>query len=238
MAETAVIAGLGPGFGEALAWKLANEGYKIAFFSRSGDYLKEFADELCEAGHEALGVPTDITEPEQVASGFERVREELGPVSVVSVQASNERGWREFSDTTVEEFRAAWEVYAFGAFLCAKHAVPDMRESGGTLLLVGTAPQMSRGQAHAYSSAKAAMKELATSLAHELWSEGIHVAHLVIDGRILNPDVYEDATEPINEEEYIDPGEAARTCWHVIDQDRSAWTSELDVRAYSEDFPS
>lgn len=230
MASTAVIVGLGPGFGEAFAWKLAREGYRVVVCSRTREYLETFAEDLRDAGHRALAVPMDITDPAQVSDGFDRIREEFGPVSLLSIQASNERGWERIRDLSHEEFTAAWEVYAFGSFLCAKQVIDEMAESGGTILFVGASRAMGRGEAHGYASASEARRGLARSLARELWPEGIHVAHVSISGPILNPDVYDETEAPITEAEYIDPEAAVESCWHLVQQDSGAWSFDLDVR--------
>jgi NADP-dependent 3-hydroxy acid dehydrogenase YdfG len=80
MSRTAVIAGVGPGLGESLAKTFVDEGCQVGLFARSASYLESLSAEL---GDDALAVQTDITSPEQVAAGFERVREEFGPVDVL-----------------------------------------------------------------------------------------------------------------------------------------------------------
>lgn len=242
MSRTAVIAGLGPGFGESFAWRLADEGYSVAVSSRTESYLESFVEDLREEGHEALAAPMDVTDPDSVAGAFETVREELGPADVVSVQASAEGGWGKLDDLTVEEFEAAWRTYGLGTYLCVREAVPQMREAdGGTVLVIGASERLGRGEAHGYVSGKAATRGLVESLARELWPEGIHVAHVSIDGYILNPDVYEGgvAGQPdgdVDEEEYIAPEAVVDTCWHLIEQDRSAWTLDLGLRPHVEEF--
>lgn len=238
MSGTAVIVGLGPGFGEAFAWRLAKEGYSVAVSSRTASYLEGFAEDLRDAGHEALAVPMDVTDPDSVARGFETVREELGPADVVSVQASAEGGWAEIDDLTVEEFEGAWRTYGLGTFLCVREAVPGMRElGGGTVLVLGASERLGRGEGHGYVSGKAATRGLVESLARELWPEGIHLAHVSIDGLIRNPDVYEDQPEGgIDEEKYLDPEAVVDACWHLVQQDRSAWTLDLDLRPHVEEF--
>jgi NAD(P)-dependent dehydrogenase (short-subunit alcohol dehydrogenase family) len=236
MPSTALIAGMGPGFGEALAWKLAEADYRIAFFARSADYLEERADELREAGHEALAVPTDVTDPAAVAKGFERVREAFGPVDVLSVQVSQEAGWARLEDLSLESFRNAWEVYCWGTFLPVREAFADMRETGGTVLVVGVTPRYGVGEGHGYVSATAAKRALTESLARELDQYGIHVVHAAVDGLILNPDLREIAPEPVREDRYLDPESVAEVCLSVIEQDAGCWTSSLDLRAPVDDL--
>lgn len=237
MASTALIAGLGPGFGVELAWKLADAGYQLAFLARSEDYLEEQAAELRDAGHEALAVPTDVTDPDAVATGFDAVRDEFGSVDVLSIQVSQEAGWSSFDDLTVEEFRTALDLYGFGTFLCAKEAFEDMRESGGTILVLGVTPRYGVGHGHGYVSACGAKRKLVESMARELGSYGIHVIHAAVDGVILNPDMEELAPKPIEEERFMDPESVAEVCLSAIEQDEGCWSSSIDLRSPVDDLP-
>jgi len=236
MASTALIVGLGPGFGEELAWKLAEAEYQVAFFARSENYLEDQAEELREAGHEALGVPTDVTDPEAVAAGFDAVREEFGSVDVMTVQVSQEAGWDRLDDLSVEAFRNAWEIYGWGTFLCVKEAFEDMRDSGGTILVLGVTPRYGIGDGHGYVSASAAKRVLTESLARELGQYGIHVVHAAVDSVILNPDMAELAPKPIEDDRYMDPESVASVCMSAIEQDDGCWSSSIDLRAPIDDL--
>lgn len=228
---TVVIAGLGPGFGEELARKLASEGHELAFFARSEEYLEAFSEDLRNEGHEAVGVPTDITDRDQVEAGFERAREAFGPVDVLAVLASDESGWATLDELSAREFRHAWELYGFGTFLCAKEAAVDMRASGdGTILVVGVTERYGKGEGHGYVSATGAKRALTASLARELSPE-VHVVHVGIDGAILNPDNRAAFEPDVEEERFIDPVSAAQVCAGLIEQDRGAWSTSLDLRA-------
>jgi NAD(P)-dependent dehydrogenase (short-subunit alcohol dehydrogenase family) len=228
MTGAAVVAGVGPGFCERLAERLGSEGYAVGLFGRSPDYLEGVAADLREAGYEALAVPTDVTDEAAVAEGFEAVRRELGPVEVLAHTASTATAAAEELDP--DRFEELWRLYAYGGLLCAREALPDMREreAGGTLLFFG-APFESGD--FAYASGKSAARSLACSLANEYGPEGVHVAHVVVAGGILNPDIYE-GDDDVNEEAYMDPEAVAETCWHLIEQDESAWTFELDLRPH------
>lgn len=236
MPSTALIAGFGPGFGEELAWKLAESDYRVALLARSEEYLDARATELRAAGHEALAVPADVTDPDAVAAGFEAIRSEFGSVDAMSVQVSQEAGWDRLDDLTLESFRNAWEVYCWGTFLCVTEAFRDMRDSGGTILVVGVTPRYGLGEGHGYVSATAAKRALTESLARELGRYGVHVVHAAVDGLILNPDMREIAPRPIEEERYMDPESVAAVCLSVIEQDAGCWTSSIDLRAPVDDL--
>jgi NAD(P)-dependent dehydrogenase (short-subunit alcohol dehydrogenase family) len=246
MARTAVVSGVGPGLGESIARKFADEGCSVALFARSGEYVADLADDLPT---DAVGVETDVSDPEEVTAGFERVREELGPVDVLVNHASG-GSWKGLRDLSADEFEQAWRVSGYGAFCCAKEAVADMLErdgdsedgteggdeAGGTIILTGaTSAVRGRDGALGFSSAKFAARGMAESMARELGPEGIHVAHVVIDGQILTPSARENEPDR-NEETFLDPDEIAENYWHLVEQDRSAWTLELDLRPHVEDF--
>ncbi|MEF8778007.1 MAG: SDR family NAD(P)-dependent oxidoreductase [Natronomonas sp.] len=233
MSQTAVIAGVGPGLGESLARKFVEEGCQVGLFARSGDYLEELAGDL---GGDTMAVSTDITDPEQVEKGFQEVREAFGPVDILVNHASG-GAWKGIRSISAAEFEQAFRVSASGALLCSQAAVEDMlTEDGGTIIFTGaTSAVRGRGGAIGFSAAKFAVRGMAESMARELGPEGIHVAHVVIDGQIATPQV-QAADDDRNEEELLDPDAIAESYWHLVTQDRSSWTLELDVRPHVEEF--
>ena len=233
MARTAVVAGVGPGLGESLVRKFAREGCQVALLARSADYLESLADDLPDPGA-GLAVPTDVSDPAAVESAFETVRESFGPVDVL-VNHASAGSWNGLMDASLDEFERAWAVNGRGAFLCSQEAVGDMLDGdGGTVIFTGaTSAVRGRGGAIGFSAAKFAARGMAEDMARELGPEGIHVAHVVIDGQIMPADGPARDRDP---ESYLDPDEIAETYWHLVEQDRSAWTLELDVRPHVEQF--
>lgn len=236
MARTAVIGGLGPGFGEALAWQLAEDGYQVAVSARSEDYLRSFAANLEDAGHEALAVPADVTEPAAVTGAFERIDEIFGAPDAVTIQFSAEGGWDRMADLTAEEFRSAWEVYGYGSFLWLDAAVDRMTDSGGAVLVVGASPRYGLGDGHGFASACAAKRVLALSAARELGTYGIHIVHAAVDSVILNPDIEAIAPEPIEHDRFLDPDSVAEVCHSLLEQDEGCWTTSVDLRPRIDDY--
>ncbi|SDL98840.1 NADP-dependent 3-hydroxy acid dehydrogenase YdfG [Halogranum gelatinilyticum] len=229
MPRTAVVAGVGPGLGASIARKLASEDCQVALLARSVDYLQELADEL---GEGALAVPADLAEPAEVRDAFATVRDELGAVDILVNHASGS-AWKGLQDLSVDEFQGVWEVAARGGFVCSQEALSDMLAGdGGTVIFTGaTSSVRGRDGALGFSSAKFAVRGMAESMARELGPEGIHVAHVVLDGGILPPD-----REVANPEEYLDPDAIAESYWQLVEQDESAWTLELDLRPHVEEF--
>ncbi len=228
MSQTAIIAGVGPGLGEALARRFAREKCAVGLFARSDGYLSELAAEI---GEQALAVPTDVTDPAAVRTGVEEVRDAFGPIDVLIHNASG-GGWSGLAETEPEAFERAWRVGPFGGLLCTQAVLPDMQQSGGTIILTGaTSAVRGRGGALGFSMAKFGVRGMAESLARELGPDGIHVAHVVIDGQI--------ATDPngsAGQPSKLDPDAIADAYWHLVQQDQSAWTLELDLRPQLETF--
>ena len=223
MPETAVIAGHGPGFCEALAWTLAEAGYGVGLFARSEDYLESFADELRAAGHDAAAVPTELTDEASVEAGFDRVREALGPIEAVAHTASFHDPHPGFLDP--DRFEQSWRLYTKSPLYCFRAAKADLLETGGTFLCFGADPEIGKAD---YQSAKAGLRGLARALAREYGPRGVQVTNVVVGGSILNPDKYE-RFEQIVEEEHMDPELVPETVLHLIEQEPRCQTFELDI---------
>jgi len=231
--HVAIVTGVGPGLGAALVRKLTSEGCSVGMFARSHEFIGKLASEI---GRKALAIPTDVSNPKQVAAAFHNVRQQLGPIEILIANASGSVG-EGVMETTPEQFERSWRIGVYGAFLCAREAVLDMLELGaGVMIFTGaTSSVRGRGGAVAFSSAKFAVRGLAQSLAVELWPKGIHVAHVIIDGVIDTPAVRK-RYKPGADEPLLKPEAIADAYWNLIEQDRSAWSLEIDVRPHKEAF--
>ncbi|TQQ82704.1 SDR family NAD(P)-dependent oxidoreductase [Halonotius terrestris] len=218
MTRTAVIAGVGPGLGESLARTFADNGCNVALFARSAEYIEELADDLPAAG-DGLAVPTDLTDIDAIREGFETVRAEFGAVDVL-VNHASAAAWKGLTDITIDEFEEAWAVNARGALVCSKEAVNDMLGAGGgTIIFTGaTSAVRSLGGAVGFTAAKFAARGMAMDIAQEFGPEGVHVAHVVIDGQIDTPSVRE-RVDDRGDDTLLDPDEMAETYWHLVEQD-------------------
>jgi NAD(P)-dependent dehydrogenase (short-subunit alcohol dehydrogenase family) len=234
MTRTAVIAGVGPGLGESLAHTFATEGLQVGLLARSEAYLESLATDLGETAGDGVAVPCDLADPEDIDHAFAAVREAFGPVDVL-VNHASAAPWTGLTETSDREFERALDVGPRAALHCSQAAVADMRstEGDGTVIFTGaTTSVRGREGAIAFSAAKFACRGMAESMARELGPEGIHVAHVVIDGGILPPD----GPGGRDESAFLDPDAIAESYWHLVEQDRSAWTLELDLRPHVEEF--
>ncbi|PSQ31084.1 short-chain dehydrogenase [Halobacteriales archaeon QS_9_67_15] len=235
MPRTAVVAGVGPGLGESLVRTFAAEGCQVALLARSADYIDGLADDLSDSGT-GLAVRTDLAVPDQVRDAFEQIRTEFGSVDVL-VNHASAGSWSGLLDASVEDVDRAWAVNGRGAFVASQEAAEDMVDGGGGTIVFTGATSALRGRdgAIGFSAAKFAARGMAESMARELGPEGVHVAHVVIDGQIRTPGAAE-ANPERDEETFLDPDEVAESYWHLVEQDRSAWTLELDLRPHVEEF--
>ena len=236
MKHTAVVTGVGSGLGASLVRKLVKEGYRVGMFARSRDYIRRLEQELNTKEMVAIGISTDISDRAQVQRGFQQIREKFGPIDLLINHAGN-AAWKEFVALTPEDFEQSWRVCAFGSFLCTQEAVTDMMSlQRGTILFSGaTSSIRGRSGALAFSSAKFAVRGLAESLARELWPHNIHVAHIIIDGAIDTPHLREQES-PTFTEPLLNPDEMAEAYWSLVQQPQNAWSLELDLRPFNEDF--
>jgi NAD(P)-dependent dehydrogenase (short-subunit alcohol dehydrogenase family) len=235
MPRTVVVAGVGERIGESVARKFATEGASVALLSRSASYLEALAEELDETPGTGLAVPTDLTDPGSVAAAFEAVHDAFGSVDVLVYNAyptDDDGGLAATGEGllggSIEQLRGAWEVWVEGAFRCCERAAADMLDSGGgTILFTGARAAVRGTGGVGHSTPCFGGRGLALSMARQLWPDGVHVAHVNVDGSVRPPG---EATEPTE----IDAAEAAETYWFLAEQPRSAWTLELDVRAHGD----
>jgi NAD(P)-dependent dehydrogenase (short-subunit alcohol dehydrogenase family) len=227
--RSALIVGTGPGLSASLARLFARNGLQVAVAARQTDKLAALAKETGAAVHRC-----NAADPADVAALFEAVDASGGPPDVVVYNASARvRG--AIVDLPPEDVRKAIEVSAFGAFLVTQQAARRMLpQNHGAIFLTGaTAGVKGFALSSTFAMGKFALRGLAQSMARELSPKGIHVAHFVIDGGIRS------ASRPVpdnNPDSLLDPDAIAETYWAVLQQHRSAWSWEVEVRPWVEKF--
>ena len=229
----AAVLGVGPGLGAALARRFA-EKYAVAINARRASYLSSLAADIRANGGQVLEVPADIGDQAQVETVFKTIREQLGPPEVLLYNAGS-GSWGTITDVTPEQYETTWRVNAYGAFLSAKEAAPDMIAKGrGSMLFTGATAGVKAGaRSVAFGPAKFALRGLVQSMARDLGPKGIHVAWINVDGVI---DIPGRDIPQFTEEDMLKPEAIAETYWHLAHQDPSAWTTELEVRPFKEKF--
>jgi NAD(P)-dependent dehydrogenase (short-subunit alcohol dehydrogenase family) len=234
--KVAAVLGVGPGLGATVARRFAREGFAVGLMARGEESLAAAREEVEALGGTALAVTADATDAASVASSFDRVREELGEpeVFVYNAGAFQMGGILELSP---EQFDDCFRANCSGAFYGAQQVLPAMVErERGTIILTGATAAL-RGSARfaALATGKFGLRALAQSMAREFGPQGIHVAHVIIDGQINTPRLRE--AQPDREESTtLSPESIAETYWQLHAQGPSAWTLELDLRPAPESF--
>lgn len=232
MEKICAIIGIGPGNGLAFVRRFCREGYRVAMLSRNADYLHELENEFPQA----TAFPCDATDPAAVSETFATIHKRLGPVSTLIYNAGG-GVFQNFEQCSAEDFENSWKTNTFGLLLAAKSVVGQLREHEQANLIVTGASAAWRGRANSapFASAKAAQRSLAQSLARQLGPENIHVAYLVIDGVIDLPRTRKMLPDK-PDSFFLSPDAIADTVWSLCQQDRSAWTFELDLRPFGENW--
>ena len=227
--RTALIVGAGSGLSASLARLFSENGMKVALAARSTDKL---AGLVKETG--AAAFACDASQRADVERLFASAEGRLGALDVVVYNASfRTRG--PFVDLDPAEVEKAIAVSAFGGFLVAREAARRMLPRGeGAILFTGASASV-KGYAQSvpFAMGKFALRGLAQSLARELSPRGIHVAHFVIDGGIRSE---RRPPAPDKPDALLDPDAIAASYWGVLQQPRNAWTWEMELRPWVENF--
>ena len=239
--KKAVVVGVGPeaGLGAALCKRFAREGHHVFPAGRTKQQLEGVAESIVAAGGQATAVTADATSEADVLRLFDSVDAAgSGPLDVVIYNAGNNQ-FGSLREMNAELFERVWRVGCLGGFLVGTEAARRMLPSGnGSILFTGaTASIRGRPPFGAFASAKAALRSLAQTMARDFGPEGIHVAHVVIDGGIRGDKILKRAPEYADqkgEDGMLDIDAIADTYWHLHTQHRSAWSHEVDVRPFKE----
>jgi NAD(P)-dependent dehydrogenase (short-subunit alcohol dehydrogenase family) len=243
MANGALVLGVGAkaGLGGALCRRFAKEGLTVFAAGRTAAKLEPLADDIRARGGRAHALVADVTSAADMARAFESVEKETGAPPELVVYNAGNMAAGPLTDMTDEFFEAAWRVCAFGAFLCGREAARRMAPRGrGTLIFTGATSSMrSRPPFVAFAAAKAAERAVAHGLAREFGPKGLHVAHVVVDG-VIDGELVNSRMPQIKQslgaDGMLDIDALADTYWMLHRQARTAWTLELDLRPYKEQF--
>ena len=240
-AGSALVIGVGAeaGLGAQLAHRFAQEGFRVLVAGRTEARLKSVAKAIGEAGGLAEPIAADATREKDVIALFDKAVTR-GDLELVVYNVGNNAAVP-LLDLSAGDFETFWRQNAFGGFLVGREAVRRMLAKGeGTVLFTGaTASLRARPPFTGFASAKAALRAVAQGLAREFGPQGIHVAHVVIDGVIDGAyarERFPDFVRAKGEDGLIDPGAIADVFLSLHRQPRSAWTHELDLRPFNETF--
>jgi NAD(P)-dependent dehydrogenase (short-subunit alcohol dehydrogenase family) len=241
----AIVVGVGAelGLGAALCRRFANGGHHVFVAGRSADKIEQVVKTIASKGGSAEPVLTDTTRQVDVIRLFDRAtmpRDGMDPLDLVAYNAGNNRKL-DFRELPAEVFEDFWRVGCFGGFLVGREAARRLVPLGrGTILFTGASGSLrgKPGFAH-FAAAKAGLRMLAQSMAREFGPQGIHVAHVVIDGGINGDRLRRNRPEIIQErgeDGLLGVDAIAEAYWQIHRQARSAWTQEIDLRPFKENF--
>lgn len=235
------VAGVGAsaGLGAALARRFAREGLQAVVTGRTAARVEAVAAEIVKSGGKAIALHGDVADEASI-QGIARKIAELGRLEVAIFNAGNQVRAPSL-ELTVQQLEEAWRINTLGGFVFSREAlrllVPQQR---GSLLITGATGSL-RGKPPfgAFAAAKAGLRSLAQTFAREFGPQGVHVAHVVIDGGIDGERVRNAAPQWVaaaGQDGLLGLDAIADVYWHLHTQHRSAWTHELDLRPYKESF--
>jgi NAD(P)-dependent dehydrogenase (short-subunit alcohol dehydrogenase family) len=237
-AKVALVIGAGDATGGAIARRFAREGFTACVTRRNADKLAPLVARIESEGGKARAFGSDARREEQMAALVDTIEREVGAIEVAAFNiGANVRF--PIRETTARVYFKVWEMACFAGFLMGREVAKVMVPRGrGTILFTGATASV-RGSAGfaAFSGAKHALRALAQSMARELGPQGVHVAHVVIDGAIDTEFIRSNFPERAalkDRDGILSPEAIAEAYWQLHSQHRTAWTHEMDLRPWME----
>jgi len=242
----ALIVGAGDATGGAIARAFAREGYAACVTRRSADKLAPLVAQIQADGGSAHAFGSDARKEEEVVALVEQIESTIGPIEVMVFNIGANVPESILTETARKYFKV-WEMACFSGFLnareVAKRMVARPLPAGGqrgTILFTGATASLRGGAKFAaFSGAKMALRALAQSMARELGPQGVHVAHTIIDGAIDTEFIRSNFPERYArkaDDGILNPDHIAQAYVMLHRQPRDAWTHELDLRPWIENF--
>lgn len=226
------ILGVGPGNGLSIARKFAAEGYALALCARRGEAMAAAARDF----QQAKGYACDVSDAAAVGQTFDAIAADLGPVDTLVYNAGS-AAWGTVDEISRDDMDRGFAVNATGLFGAAQAVLPHMRAQGaGNIVVIGAGAALrGRPGTIGFAAAKAAQRSVAQSLARQLGPEGIHVSYVVLDGMVdLETTKARMPDKP--DTAFLTADGVADAVFTLATQDRQAWTFELDLRPFGENW--
>ena len=248
MKPVCLVLGAGAGIGGTVAAKFATEGYHACLCRRSDQAgLDQMVKNIEEEDGSASGHLINAIEENVLEELIISIEKDHGPIEVLVYNLGAQSGMKLLQETSIKEFEWAWRIADLGLFRVAKTLMPLMEQRGSGTLLVTSATAAMRGNKnqHSHATAMGGRRMLCQTLNAEFAPKGIHVVHIVIDGMVDAPDTLgkmlgEELFQQLRESRGMEhdglilPEKIADTYFHLAKQHRSAWTHEIDLRAFSD----
>lgn len=175
--KVVVVSGIGPGLGRDAALACARAGADIVLAARSADRLAEVAAEVESLGRQALAVPTDVTDVDQVAALVDATVERFGRIDGVVNNAFKQPPFETLEETSLDSWYDSLEINCTAALKVSRAVVPVMRAQGSGAIVNVATMSVRHNKPHlgAYSAAKSALTSISRTMAKELGPDGIRV---------------------------------------------------------------
>ena len=246
MEKVCLVIGAGAGIGGTVAKRFAKEGYYSYLARRTDeDGLNNLIKEISDSGGKASGSLLNVIDENSIEDLILKIETEIGPIDTVIYNIGAQIGDRALAETSYKAFEMGWRMATFGLFRLAQAVTPKMKERQGGNIIVTSATSAVRGNKgqHSHAAAMGGRRMLCQSLNAEFSKDGIHVAHVIIDGavdapdtlgKMLGPDLFEKFKEQKGADGMILPESVADTYLFLAQQKKSTWTHEIDLRAFSD----
>ena len=248
MKPVCLVIGAGAGIGGNVARRFSAEGYHACLVRRSDQQgLDNLVAGIQADGGVASGFLLNAVEENVIEERVREIEANTGPIEVAIYNLGAQIGDRSLQNTGYKAFEMGWRLATFGLFRLASVLCPLMQARGKGTIIVTSATAAVRGNSgqHSHASAMAGRRMLCQSLNAEFSAKGIHIAHIVIDGavdapdtlgKMLGPERFQELrnTRGLDHDGLMLPAKIADTYYHIAQQHRSAWTFELDMRAFSD----
>lgn len=238
--KAVLVIGAGDATGSAIARRFAREGYIACVTRRHADKLAPLVAQIEAEGGIAHAFGSDARKEEDMIALFAEIEANIAPIEVAIFNiGANVRF--SITETTARVYQKVWEMACFAGFLMGREAAKVMlpRARGSIFFTGATASVRGRAGFSAFAGAKHALRALAQSMARELGPEGVHVAQIIVDGAIDTEFIRENFPERYKLKErdgILNPDHIADAYWILHQQPRDAWTHELDLRPWLEEW--
>ncbi len=248
MKPVCLVLGAGAGIGGTVAKKFAKEGFHSCLCRRSDQKgLDQLVSDIEQEGGSATGYLINAIEDNVLEELILEIEKGIGPIEVLVYNLGAQTGMKLLNETSLKEFEWGWRMADLGLFRVAKVLMPIMedRSSGTFLVTSATAAMRGNKNQHSHAAAMGGRRLLCQTLNAEFAPKGIHVVHIVVDGMVDAPDTLgkmlgEELFQQLRETKGMEhdglilPTSVADTYYYLSQQHRSAWTHEIDIRAFSD----
>ena len=227
----ALITGVGPGTGAAMARRFSRGGYAVAMLARNAERLSTLEREI----EHARGYACDVTDEIQLDATIERVRVDLG-VPKVLIHNAVGGAFGTFLDIDPAVLNQNFQINTMALLHLARRLAPAMiaAQEGAIIVTGNTSALRGKAMFAGFAPTKAAQRILAEAIAREVGPKGVHVAYVVIDAVIDLEWTRAMTSKPAGDPLFIQPAAIAEEVWHVAHQERSAWSFNVEVRPFGE----